>query len=80
MTVNGTQNISITLDEKEIRKIAIEYLMKRLDWKPNYSVDPLTQNVVQKKVCYTSHSWDEISIIRKANIHDLTLNYIINNK
>jgi hypothetical protein len=80
MTVNGTQNISITLDEKEIRKITIEYLMKRLDWKSNYSIDPLTENVIQTRGCYTSHSWDEIVIVRKANMHDRTLNYIINNK
>lgn len=79
MVIHATQEINVSLDEAQQRRVAIDYLRNAADWKESYYVSEDDGWVYDDKECHTTHSFNVQVKVRKANREDLVLNNIIKN-
>lgn len=79
MVIQATQEVSVSLDNKQQKAIASDYLRKSIDWKDNYFVNEEDGWVYENRECHTTHSFEITARVRKANREDLVLNDILKN-
>jgi hypothetical protein len=58
MEVNATQSIKVSLDEAEVKKIAVSKIRTVVGWGPRTYVS-LGGFVINEKIFHGSHSWTE---------------------
>lgn len=68
MKIIAQTDIEVTLSEKQLESIAMDYLCRSLNWQSNFFIK-------DEKVCHPiyfvgSHSWEETKIVRDATEED----------
>ena len=75
MKITATQELEISISEKEQERIALNYLFNKFDWKSEYFI---SEGYVYETVIYrSSHSFRDLKKIREATVRDLHIEKII---
>lgn len=69
MRVRGTVDFDVNISKDEAKRIAVELIEGARNWLPGYVIHK--GNVCTVKTYATSHSWDEVSIVRTATDEDI---------
>ena len=54
MVIQATQDVNVSLDNKQQRAVAADYLRKTADWKPTYFIKD-DGWVYDNKMCHTTN-------------------------
>ena len=77
MIVEATHKVDVRLTYAQQKQIALDYICKQVDWKPEeYSIKD-DGWVYQTKECHTTHSFDVTTAVRLASEEDRLINDII---
>jgi len=78
MMIQTTQDVSVSLDNKQQKAITANYLREVADWKPTYFISS-DGWVYDNKMCHTTHSFQMKMKIRLANEEDKAIYNIFEN-
>ena len=77
ITTEQTSPVEVTLNEEDQKNITATYLEKVFNWNREYFVED--GNVKINIVRYSSHSWNSIEVVRKANSRDVFAEKVFQN-
>lgn len=69
MKVRGSVDFDVNISKDEAKRIAVELIEKARNWSPGYVIHK--GNVCNFETYNTSHSWDEMTIVRAATDEDI---------
>jgi hypothetical protein len=72
MVIQATQDVNVSLDNKQQKAITASYLREVTDWKPTYFIKD-DGWVYDNKMCHTTHSFEVEAKVRLANEEDKAL-------
>tara|TARA_B100000902_G_scaffold10238_1_gene12516 strand:- start:697 stop:948 length:252 start_codon:yes stop_codon:yes gene_type:complete len=72
-----TTPVEVTLNEEDQKNITATYLEKVFNWNREYFIED--GNVKINIVRYSSHSWNSIEVVRKANSRDVFAEKVFQN-
>lgn len=75
MKVRGSVDFDVTISKDEAKRIAIKYIQEARNWWPGYVIHE--GNVCTISTYTTSHSWDEVKIVRAATEEDIFTHKLI---
>ena len=64
MNIQGTQVVSLNISESEQKRIAMQFLADKFDWKQGYIIKD--GNIYCEKTMYGSHSFTDTILVREA--------------
>lgn len=76
MEVFGTQQVKIEISDYEAKKIALNYIRKRFDFKEDYWIKD--GKLLERHEYGGSHSWSEDEFVREATADDILIYSMIN--
>jgi hypothetical protein len=68
MKVRGTVDFDVEISKDEAKRIAVKLIEEARNWWPGYVI--FKGNLCTVKTYTTSHSWDEMTIVRIATEED----------
>jgi len=76
MKIKGIQNVEIEIPEEEQKRICLEFLYSKFNWKSNYFIGD-DGKVYCPQTFYSSHSFNSDVSIREATDDDKVLAHLI---
>jgi hypothetical protein len=72
MKIEGLQKVEIEISEETQKRIVLDYINKKLNWKDSYFISS-SGIVSNRTTCATTHSWDLIEELHRATPLDEAL-------
>jgi len=69
MKIKGTVQTEMVISRDEMASIAVATISAAMNFDPSWAIED--GEVIEYKTHYTSHSWDERRVLRKATDQDV---------